>query len=309
MRPSISQWVVLGVLIACTGCLTDFEPMPGTRTQTQDGAGAKLFGFEDGTIGMGTTPDPYTATQLLSYDNRDGLAPSPASPVLIENAANDGFGAFSGDGLIDRDGHGTLNHKGITNPEGTLHTFRRSVLCVDTAPGCQYFANVVRDNCGVAGTGVALCFEGPAEIIDTMNLALQDAQGNRIRSVDDLMGLLVKARMNGGDTSLDVGLRRMEFGGRGLTFRKPINIHVGNARLFNIKLAAEGNRESIMQLVSHLKRTGFKTNDPVKGLTLDFGDFKFTLPGNASLSFNMKKMDSLYTQFSRELKNARMKLR
>lgn len=300
---------VAALFIATTGCLTDFEPLPGTRTQTQDGAGAKLYGFEQGTIGMGTTPDPYTATQLLSYDNRSGTTPSPGSPVVIENAANDGFGAFSGDGLIDRDGHGTLNHKGQTNPAGTLHTFRRSVLCVDTAPGCQFFGNVVRDNSGNAGAGVAICFEGPAEIIDTMNLALQDAQGNRIESVDDLMGLLIRARLNAGDTSLDLGLKKMKFETGEVTFRKPLQIHMGNARLFDVKLSADGNRETIMQLVRHMKRKGLKTNEPVKGLALDFGDFRATLPDNLVLSFNMKKMDALYTQFSTELKNARIKLR
>ena len=304
---------VAALLMLATGCLTDYEPLPGTRTQTQDGAGAKLYGFEAGVTGYGTTPDPYTVTQLLSFDNRSGTAPSPGSPVLIENAANDGFGAFSLDQLWIRDGHGTLNHKGITDPGSgaTLHTFRRSVLCVDTAPGCQYFANVVRDNSGQAGlnAATAICFEGPAQIADTMNLMLQDANGNKIRSVDDLMGLMVRSRLNAGDTSLDLEMKKIKFDDGEVSFRKPLNIHMGNARLFNFKLDADGNREAMMQLIRHLKSKGLKTNDPVKGFTMDFGDFRMTLPDNMSISFNMKKMDEIYYKFANELRGRRAVIR
>ncbi|MCZ6690125.1 MAG: hypothetical protein O7H41_11015 [Planctomycetota bacterium] len=300
---------LVALVLVSSGCLTDMAPLAGTRTQASDGAGAKLFGFENATIGMGTTPDPYTVTQLVSYDNRTGLAPSPSHPVVMENAANNGLGAFSRDGLYDRDGHGTLNHKGIVAGMGTLHTFRRSVLAVDTAPGCQFVANIIRDNSGNAGAGLLLCFGGPAEIIDTMDLSLQDAQGNKIQSVNDLMGLLIRARVNDGDTSMDLGMKKFVFEDSVVRFREPLKINMGNARLFNFTLEADGNRRSMIQLVRHMEKKGLRTNDAIRNFTMDFGDFRATMPENVAISFNMQKMGELRKQFSKELSARRANLR
>lgn len=291
MRPWLPLASVIGLLLFPTGCLTDFNPLPGDRTQTMDGAGAKVFGMEAAVEGVGCLPDPYTVSQLASFDNRLGDSPSPMHPVTIENAANDGFGAFSRDGVKDRDGHSTLNHKGVTDPDGTLHIFRRSVLAIDTAPGCQGFDNIVRDNSGMCGAGMALCFKGDSiELIDSQDLPLQDSTGGRIGSVDDLMGLLVRGRLNDGDTSMDLRLQKISFADGDLYFHEPLRIHMGNARLFNFKLSAGENMKPLLQLIHYLEARGTQTNEWFHGFTLDFGEFSVTLPDKLNISFNMERM-------------------
>lgn len=297
MRPWFVVGSVIGLLLGTAGCLTDFSPLAGDRTQAQDGAGAKVFGQEASIEGVGSIPDPYTVSQLVSYDNRLGDSPSPAHPVLIENSANNGFGAFSRDGVKNRDGKGTLNHKGITTPDGNLHIFRRSVLAIDTAPGCQGFDNIVRDNSGLSGAGMALCFEGETiELNDSADLPLQDANGNKIETMDDLMNLLIRSRLNDGDTSMDLQLRKVSFLDGDLRLREPLNLNMGNARLFNFKLSATENRASMIQLIQYLRRRGTVTGEWFNGLTLDFGEFRMTLPNKLNISFNMETMVDVETK-------------
>ncbi|MCZ6690124.1 MAG: hypothetical protein O7H41_11010 [Planctomycetota bacterium] len=292
MRSRLAWLGVIGLFFASSsGCLTDFHPLPGDRTQAQDGSGAKVFGQEAAIEGVGATPDPYTVSQLVSYDNRWGDAPSPNSPVVIENAANDGFGAFSRDGLKNRDGSGTLNHKGVTADGQAMHVFRRSVLAIDTAPGCQGFDNIVRDYSGLSGAGVAVCFTGDAiELTDSTDLPLQDARGNKIESLDDLMSLLVRSRLNDGDTSMDLRLRKIVFQKSAIYFREPLVLNMGNARFFNFKLSSYGNEGALIQLISHLDRRNVNTGDWFQDFTLDFGDFRLTLPKKLNISFNMETM-------------------
>ena len=290
MRPVSIAASVIGLVLLSSACLTDFNPLPGDRTQSMSGAGAKVLGQEAAIEGVDTLPNPYTVSQLVSYDNRYGDAPSPQHPVIIENAANDGFGAFSRDGVKNRDGQNTLNHKGITD-DGRLHVFRRSVLAVDTAPGCQGFDNIVRDNSGLAGAGMALCYEGDSiELVDSSDLPLQDLNGNQIKTVDDLMSLLVRSRLNDGDTSMDFKCQSITFPDGEILFRQPLKLHMGNARLFNFKLNAGENKEALIQLIRQLRRRGTQTGDWFSGLTLNFGDFNLIIPEKLNLSFNMETM-------------------
>lgn len=286
-------------------CITDYVPAIGDKTQTMDGAGAKFWGYEGAASGYGSTPDPYTASQACSYDNRAWDSPSPKNPVVIENMANDGFGAFSRDGLKDRDGHGTLNHKGWDSGLNTLHTFKRSVLCIDTASTCEFAANVVRDNSGT-GPGLMVCFTAATELVDSFDYPLNDSEGNRLQTVDDVIGMLVKSRLNAGDTSMDLKLQKMTFGdGSDFTFSEPLNIGMGDARLQKFSISADGNRSQMVQLIRHLKRTGFKTGDPVRGL--DFGDFRIGIPESVTITLGMDAMDKILVKFVNELRAERMR--
>ena len=297
-------WLPILLVLFVPACLTDFEPLVGDRTHNGGGSdsdsdsdsggayavGAKVLGFEASIMGVGCLPDPYTVTQLVAYDNRAGDAPSVLHPLIIENAANNGYGAFSRDGLKNRDAHGTLGHNGLSS-QGTLHVFERSVLAIDTAPGCQGFANVVRDNSGKVGAGIAICITGgPIELVDSHDLPLQDARGNQIRNLDDLMSLLIRSRLNAGDTRLDLRLHRMIFEDGELGFREPLEIQVGSAEFLNFRLDANENREAILQFIRYLKARETRSDEWFTGFTLDFSDFRVKVPENLSLAFNMERM-------------------
>lgn len=264
MRKLATRLAVLALFAVVVGCaITDYTGIQERRTTAE----AKMWGKE--VAWSGVTPPGYDGTYsyTVSYDNHGGVV-----NTTINSYMNPVVGSFKRDGLVDVDGDDVQGSGGELGGK-----FLPFFIARDNAFDCQFFDNITFDKSPV-GAGVALCFDGPTDIVEEI-----DKDWDIHAAFTDL-DQFFKSIWNGQTPSpfnLDISAVRIN----GSTyFHQPFSIsvvHTGNRpRNFTIFNGA-GLQAAIQQVLDHTQNGvpvnfGFVTSG---GMTID-------MPSGLNTAFN-----------------------
>lgn len=188
MRNLLLALTVVILATAGFGCaITDYDGHTDHKTTAE----AKLWGAEISFSGIG--PDSGTFSYTVKYDNRGGQG-----DVTIFSYRNPVVSSFSRDGVVDRDGDDVQGSAGVLGGK-----FNNWVVAVDSAPGCQFGANVTQDK-SAAGPGIFFCITGSQEEVDK-DFSLHAA----FSSFDDMLGQIWSGAL-GREFTLDVTALRID---------------------------------------------------------------------------------------------------
>lgn len=252
--------------VVAIGCaLTDYGGFPGHTTQSE----AKLWGKEVAFSGFGGDFDgtySYTAKYANGY------------PVTINSYRNAVVGAFSRDGIVDRDGDDIQGRGGSLTafPATPAGKFLKQWVAVDGAAGCQFFSNITFDKSAL-GPGIALCNNGANEEVDK-DLDIQDA----FASMGDLISRIWSGAVA---QSFTVQLTSVTVNGTTVPLSTGVSASVTHNGLRPINMAVDlsspGGQELLRALLSNTA-----DKQPVT-LGVGFaGGMSFTLPASTTVAFN-----------------------
>lgn len=189
-KPMYSLALIALALVAAGCALTDYDGHAGHKTSAE----AKLFGQEISFSGFGEDFDG-TYSYTVKYDHRLGRG-----NVTISSYRNPVVSSFSRDGVVDRDGDDVQGHSGDAGG-----TFATRFVAVDSAPGCQFDANLTQDKSAL-GPGVFACNTGALEEIDDRDFSLNAS----FSGLDDLIGQILSGSLSG---SFDLELTSLSING------------------------------------------------------------------------------------------------
>ncbi len=264
----------LGVVLMATfavGCaITDYSGWAGHQSQSE----AKLWGKDVGFGGFGSDVDG-TYNYTVKYDNRAGQG-----KVTINSYRNPVLGAFSRDGIVDRDGDDIQGRSGSLTavPATPAGKYNKQFVAVDPTGGssCEFFNNITFDK-SAGGPQLALCIFGASEEVDK-DLSLQEA----FSSIGDLASQIWSGALG---STFSVALTSITVNGTPITLTNAFTMNVGRNSLRPINLAMDfsspGGQEVLRAL---LNNTAHRTP-----ATLSFGfdgGMTFALPGNLTAAFD-----------------------
>lgn len=155
MKKLVTRLAVLALFAVVVGCaITDYTGIAERQTTSE----AKMWGKE--VAWSGVSPEGYDGTYsyTVKYNNHGGVV-----DTVINSYMNPVVSSFKRDGLVDVDGDDVQGSGGELGGK-----FLPFFISRDFDFGCQFGDNITFDKSPV-GWGVALCFDGPADIVEEID--------------------------------------------------------------------------------------------------------------------------------------------
>lgn len=189
LRTWLLAVTLVGLVAFAIGCaVTDYPGIPSHKTQ----AGARFWGSEVAFSGFGANDGTYSYG--AGYDST-----KPGYSVRIDSLRNPVFGAFSRDGIVDRDLEDTKGKRGSLTlvPATPAGRFGEGFIAVDPTPGvpCEFFSNITQNHTGGPPL-LALCFSSFNEEVDSD----QDLQAS-FGGIDDVLNKIWSGTLQGSFTA------------------------------------------------------------------------------------------------------------
>ena len=261
--------------VALSGCLTDYAGWPEHNTQAE----AKLWGQEVA-VSTGIPAEEGTYVPTVKYDCR-GLGQD--CTYYLFTYRNAVFGAFSRDGIIDRDGDDIQGSQGslTSAPATPAGQFFKAYTWRDTDyTSCQFFDNLWQNFLKI-DPQVAVCNTAPIEEVDK-DLDIQ-AQFN---SLGDLFSQIWSGALG---KSFTIDMNAIEIDGVSIPLNNTLSIAMSHNGIrpygFAIDLTTPGGKEFIQALLDN-------TTDGV-GVSLGAmfdGGMHFTMPLLMKFAFNHERL-------------------
>jgi hypothetical protein len=267
----------VGVLaVTSFGCVTDYVGWSEHNTQAE----AKLWG-QEASVQTLPEPDPTDGTYAptVKYDCR---GKDQACKVYLTTYRNAVVGAFSRDGIVDRDGDDIQGSQGSLTaaPATPAGQFFKAYTWIDTQPGCQFFDNL-RQNFLKVTPGIAICFTAPSEEIDK-DLDIQEQFG----SLGDLFSQIWSGALAGQFT---IEMTAITLDGVSIPLDNAFSIGMAHNGIrphsFALDLTEPGGQDLIRAILDN-------TADGVPvslGATFN-GGMHFSMPSMMSFAFNHERL-------------------
>lgn len=273
-RSTLALWVA-ALAVASFGCVTDYAGWPEHNTQAE----AKLWGNEIA-VSSGDDATDGTYVPTVKYDCRGAGQDCTYYLTTYRNAI---FGAFSRDGIVDRDGDDIQGSQGslTSAPATAAGQFFKAYTWIDRDyTGCQFFDNL-RQNFLKVAPAVAVCFTGPSEEVDK-DLDIQEEFG----SLGDLFSQIWSGTLAG---SFTIEMNSVELDGVTIPLANPLVIDMAHNGIrphsFAIDLTTPGGKDFIRAVLDN-------TQDGVPvSLAGHFnGGMRFGLPAIMAVAFNHERL-------------------
>jgi hypothetical protein len=188
MRVLTKMLGVAATAAVLAACVTDYGGWTEHNTQAE----AKLWGNEVA-VSSGQPDVDGTFVPTVKYDCR---GKGTDCTKYLFTYRNEVFGAFSRDGIVDRDGDDIQGSQGslTSAPATPAGQFFKAYTWIDEAPDCQFFDNLWQ-NFLKFPPQVAVCFFGASEEVDK-DLDIQEQFG----SLGDLFGQIWSGALAGSFT-------------------------------------------------------------------------------------------------------------
>lgn len=263
---------ITGVVAFSFGCaITDHSGWFDHKSSAE----AKFWGLDIAFSGFGEDLDG-TYSYTAKYDNRGGVQ----GAVTITTYRNLVVGAFSRDGIVDRDGDDIQGRQGslTTVPATPAGQFFPAYVAVDNTGGgtCEFFENIRQDFVRAGGPGVALCQTTNEEV--DKDVSLQDA----FASLDELLSAIWSGALTGSFT-LDV--TSVTLNGVAVALTSPLPISTSHNGLRPINFTIDGASPGGQALIQALLDNTVHGEAVTLGLGFD-GGMSINLPVGRTLAFN-----------------------
>lgn len=224
-----------------SACVTDYTGWPEHQTESE----AKLWGQEVA-ASMGDPSVDGTFVPTVRYDCRGDGQDCTYNLTTYRNPV---FGAFSRDGIVDRDGDEIQGRAGslAAAPADPQGQFQPAYTWVDTDySDCQFFDNL-KQNFLKFDPAVAVCFTAPVEEIDK-DLDLQEEFG----SLGDLFSQIWSGALN---DSFTLELTAVKLDGTSIPLENSVTIEASHNGIrphsIAIDLTTPGGQELIQAILDN----------------------------------------------------------
>lgn len=155
MKKLVTRLAVLALFAVVVGCaITDYTGIAERQTTSE----AKMWGKEVAWEGVSPAGYDGTYSYTVKYNNHGGVV-----DTVINSYYNPVIASFKRDGLVDVDGDDVQGSGGELGGK-----FLPFFIARDNAFGCGFGDNLTFDKSPV-GWGIALCFDGPADIVEEVD--------------------------------------------------------------------------------------------------------------------------------------------
>lgn len=276
-RLTLALWVG-AIAFTSFGCLTDYAGWPEHNTQAE----AKLWGQEVA-VETGIPEETGTYVPTVKYDCRGKGQDCTYYLTTYRNAV---FGAFSRDGIIDRDGDDIQGSQGslTSAPATPAGQFFKAYTWIDRDyTGCQFFDNL-RQNFLKIDPAVAVCNTAPIEEVDK-DLDIQES----FTSLGDLFEQIWSGSLAG---SFSIEMTAIELDGVSIPLANSLVIDMAHNGLrphsFAIDLTTPGGKDFIRAVLDNTQH-----GVPVSVVATFNGGMRFGLPALMSLAFNHERLAAM----------------
>lgn len=266
--------VVAGAAVM-SACLTDYAGWPEHNTQAE----AKVWGSEVA-ASMGDPSVDGTFVPTVKYDCRGVGQDCTYYLTTYRNAV---FGAFSRDGIIDRDGDDIQGSQGslTSAPAEPAGQFFKAYTWIDTDyTACQFFDNL-RQNFLKFDPAVAVCQTAPSEEVDK-DLDIQE----QFSSLGDLFNQIWSGALG---KTFTLELTAIQLDGVSIPLANTLSIGMGHNGVrphsFAIDLTTPGGKDLIRAILDN-------TTDgvPVSVGASFNGGMQLNMPIHMSFAFNHERL-------------------
>jgi hypothetical protein len=277
MRPLTKMLGVLAGAAVLSACITDYAGWPEHNTQAE----AKFWGQEIA-VSSGDPTTDGTFAPTVKYDCRGVGQDCTYYLTTYRNAV---FGAFSRDGIVDRDGDDIQGSQGslTSAPATPAGQFFKAYTWLDTDfTACQFFDNL-RQNFLKFPPAVAVCFTAPTEEVDK-DLDIQEQFG----SLGDLFGQIWSGALG---SSFTLELTAVELDGVSIPLANALTIDMAHNGIrphsFAIDLTTPGGQDLIRAILDNTQH-----RVPVTlGATFN-GGMHFSMPVMMSFAFDHDRLSA-----------------
>ncbi|NIN48508.1 MAG: hypothetical protein GTN62_00095 [Gemmatimonadales bacterium] len=266
---------VAATAVFLAGCVTDYVGWAEHQTQSE----AKLWGQE---VAVSTGIDQETGTYAptVKYDCR---GQGSACSVFLVTYRNPVFGAFSRDGIVDRDGEDIQGNAGSLTaaPATPAGQFHKAYTWSDNAAGCQFFSNLKQNFLRIA-PAIAFCFTAPSEEIDK-DLDLHEDFGD--------LGQLFAGIWSGVvGRGFSIEMTSIELNGISYELGSPLSIDMAHNGLrpmsFAMDLTTPGGKALIQAILENTNH-----GEPVTLAANFSGGMRVALPVIMAVAFNHDRLE------------------
>jgi hypothetical protein len=266
---------VVAIAATVSACLTDYAGWPEHNTQAE----AKLWGQEVA-VETGIPEETGTYVPTVKYDCRGVGQDCTYYLFTYRNAV---FGAFSRDGIIDRDGDDIQGSQGslTSAPATPAGQFFKAYTWIDNDyTSCQFFDNLWQNFLKIEPQ-VAVCNTAPIEEVDK-DLDIQESFGSLGEVFEQIWaGTLGR--------SFTLELTAIELDGVSIPLDNALTIGMAHNGIrphsFAIDLTTPGGKDLIRAIL----------NNTVDGVPVSLGatfngGMHFSMPALMSFAFNHERL-------------------